>query len=70
MVRTNKITIGAASNIEAAPVLEKDNVIYFKANRPLTKNEFELLDEMVRLENKKSGCKIVLLPFSADIIEK
>lgn len=46
-----------------------DTAIIFKAKRPLDKGEFELLSDMVKHENEKTGLKIVLMPFSCDVVE-
>lgn len=43
--------------------------IIFKANKPLDKGEFELLSDMVKHESEKTGLKIVLMPFSCDVVE-
>lgn len=46
-----------------------ESTIVFKATKPLVKEEFELLSDMVKHENEKTGLKIVLMPFSCEIVE-
>jgi hypothetical protein len=50
-------------------VKETDKAIIFKANRPLMKEEFELLSDLVKLEEKKTGLKIILMPYSCEVVE-
>ncbi|WP_408626407.1 hypothetical protein [Alkaliphilus metalliredigens] len=52
---------------KAEKILEKDGVIYFKATKPLTKQEHEQLSDKVRYESEKTELKIVLVPFSCDL---
>jgi len=54
-------------NTEIAKITEK--AIVFKATKPLMKEEFELLSDMVKYENEKTGLKIVLMPFSCEITQ-
>lgn len=71
-VKTN-ITPGekntiAPTNVEGATIIkETDTIIFFKANKPLDEGQYDLLDRMVRLQNDRTGLKIVLVPFSADL---
>lgn len=51
-------------------VKETDKAIIFKTNRPLMKEEFELLSDLVKYEEKKTGLKIVLMPFSCEVGEE
>jgi len=54
--------------IEEAAEIKKDNtIIYFKANRPLTTQEHQSLHEKIEIEMKKSGLKVVLVPFLVDL---
>jgi hypothetical protein len=46
-----------------------ESTIIFKATKPLMKEEFELLSDMVKYENEKTGLKIVLMPFSCEVAE-
>lgn len=48
-------------------VKETEDAIIFKANRPLTKSKFEVLSDIVRSEQKKSGKTIILVPYSCDL---
>lgn len=51
-------------------VKETDKAIIFKANRRLTKEEFELLSDLVKSEEKKTGLEIVLMPYSCEVGEE
>lgn len=51
----------------ATKIKQTKEAIIFKANKPLTKDEFELLSDLVKRENEKTGLKIVLMPYSCDI---
>ena len=42
-------------------------VVVFKVNRVLTESEYAELEKRVRAENKASGVKVVLAPFSVDV---
>jgi hypothetical protein len=53
----------------AEKISEKDGVVFFKVNKRLTQDEHEQLSEKIRFENKKSGLKIVLIPFSCDVAD-
>ena len=46
---------------------DKETILVFKATRPLDKGEFELLSDMIKHEEKKTGVKIVLMPYSCDL---
>lgn len=48
-------------------VKETDEFIIFKANRALMEDEFELLSNMVKSEELKTGLKIVLMPYSCEV---
>jgi hypothetical protein len=52
---------------KAELVKETKDILVFKANRRMGKGEFELLSELVRKEEEKSGVKIVLAPNSIDL---
>lgn len=60
----------AASKKEVAPVLEQENLLVFKATRPLTDREFELVEKRLRDQEEKSGIKIVLVPHLVDLKEE
>lgn len=51
---------------ETAIVQQTETVVVFKVNRPLMDHEYDELEKRVRLENEKSGLKIVLAPYSVD----
>lgn len=51
----------------AEEIAEKNSVIYFKAKRPLTDVEHQMLSDRVRFEGEKSGLKIVLVPYLVDV---
>ena len=55
---------------DATEVSKTDEVIYFKANRLLTTEEHKTLHEKIEYEMKKSGLKIVLVPFLVDMGDK
>jgi hypothetical protein len=48
-------------------IAEKEDVVFFRVNRPLTANEHNLLSDRVKQESKKSGLKIVLVPHSCEL---
>lgn len=48
-------------------VAETAMVVVFKVNRVLTESEYAELEKRVRAENKASGVKVVLAPFSVDV---
>lgn len=52
---------------KVSKVKETKKLVIFKANKPLTKEEFELMSDMVKSENEKTGLNIVLMPYSCDI---
>ena len=55
-------------NTEATTVVQQtETVVVFKVNRPLMDHEYDELEKRVRLENEKSGLKIVLAPYSVDV---
>ena len=47
--------------------VETETVVIFKVNRPLMPHEYEELEKRVRLENEKSGLKIVIAPYIVDV---
>ena len=56
--------------IEGTEEIKKDDsVVYFKATRPLTTQEHENLHEKIEIEMKKTGLKVVLVPFLADLAD-
>lgn len=58
------------NNIEEVEEIKKtDEAIYFKANKPLTMAEHKSLHEKIEYEMKKTGLKIILVPFFADVGE-
>ena len=61
---TEPVTVSGTKIVKKA-----EAAIIFKANKPLDKGEFELLSDMVKHENEKTGLKIVLMPFSCDVVE-
>lgn len=61
--RTKKITP------EADEIKRADGVIFMKATRPLTVQEHKDLSEKLRFETEKTGLKIVLVPFSLDLVD-
>jgi hypothetical protein len=52
---------------EVEEIAEKNDIVFFKAKRPLTEDEHKLLSEWLRYEAEKSDVKIVLVPFSVDV---
>lgn len=50
-------------------IKEKVETLIFKPNMKLTAKEFEVLDKQVRIANEKSGVKIVLMPYSCEVVE-
>ena len=48
----------------------KETILVFKATRPLDKGEFKLLSDMIKHEEKKTGVKIVLMPYSCELEDK
>lgn len=54
---------------KATKIKETDKAIIFKANRPLMKEEFELLSDLVKSEEKKTGLSIILMPYSCEVVE-
>lgn len=51
-------------------VAEMPSAIVFKANKPLSKVEFNVISDMIKQEQAKTGLEIVLMPFSCDLIEE
>lgn len=64
---------GKKKNIELSDQVtkakESDSIIVFKANRTLNKAEFNLLSDMIKEEGKKTGVKIILMPYSCEVGE-
>lgn len=56
-------------NEDVELIKETEHVLVFKANRRLSESEFILLSDLVTHEEKKTGVKIVLMPFSTDLVE-
>ncbi|MEZ7173598.1 hypothetical protein [Sporosarcina sp. OR05] len=54
---------------QAEVISEQEGVVIVKANAPLDKKQFELLSELMRKEEGKSGMKVVVLPYSVDLVE-
>lgn len=52
---------------DAELVLETKEVLVFKVNRPLDEKSFDLLTNLVRKEEEKSGVQIVVAPYSVDV---
>ena len=59
-----KITVDGTEEVKAT-----EEIIYFKATRGLTVEEHEALSQKLSFEEKKSGLKIVLIPFLLDVVE-
>lgn len=55
------------TNNEVVEILEKNNVVYFKATKKLTEIEHNQLSAKIRNEMKETGVQIVLVPFSCDV---
>lgn len=55
------------TNKRATKVKETSDAIVFKANKPLGKEEFELLSDLIKSEEAKTGLKIVLMPNSCEV---
>lgn len=51
----------------AIKVKETKQTIIFKANKALNRTEFNLLSDMVKSEEEKTGLKIVLMPYSCEV---
>ncbi len=68
-------TVETSTNIEdieekgTAVDLTGEKVLIFKAKKPLTPNEFSTLSDYLKQEQEKTGLKIVLVPFSAELEE-
>ena len=56
-----------AGKTATTKVKETEEFIIFKANKALTEEEFELLSNLVKSEEAKTGLKIVLMPYSCDV---
>lgn len=56
--------------VEDAKEIKRDEtVIYFKAIKPLTTQEHENLHEKIEVEMKKTGLKVILVPFLVDLVD-
>ena len=62
MAEVKKKTINKVTKIK-----ETETAIIFKANRPLMEEEFEVLSNLVKSEEAKTGLKIILMPYSTDL---
>lgn len=58
-----------AARGKAVKVKQIGKTIVFQATRALTEEDFSLLSDVVRREAEKSGIKIVLMPFSCELVE-
>lgn len=63
MARIKKITP------EATEIKQAEGVIFMQANRPLTVHEHKELSEKLSFEEEKSGLKIILVPFSLEVLD-
>ncbi len=54
---------------DVVEVAKTETVVVFKATKPLTQSQHEALSERVRIENEKSGVKVVLAPNIVDKVE-
>ncbi len=63
-VKSPVITVVTTEDAEI--VKQTETIVIFKVKRPLMPHEYEELQKRVRLENEKSGLKIVLSPYSVD----
>ncbi len=52
---------------KATKAKETDDVIIFRAAEKMTKEQFELVSDMIRSEEAKSGKKIILMPASCEL---
>lgn len=57
------------TDFAGAETAEKDNVILFKCNRSLGKPEHDLLMQRMEEQEKRTGMKIIVIPFSVDHVE-
>ncbi len=69
MAKNGSDTKEKTTMADITEVKHTDDTIVFKVNKPVSKKRFELIDEMVRSQEKKSGLKIVLMPYSCDLEE-
>lgn len=55
--------------IEGATQVKKTTAskLIFKINKPVEKKVFELLQEMAEKESKRTGIKIILMPYSCEV---
>lgn len=58
------------TNEQVTEVKATEDKLIFKANKPLTEVEFTLLSDLVKKEEAKADVKIVLMPYSADLVEE
>jgi hypothetical protein len=59
---------GKIKHKDVEEIAEKNNTVFFKANRTLREDEHKLLSEWIRYEAEKSDMKIVLVPLSVDVV--
>lgn len=55
---------------EVEQEFEKETVLVFRAKHPLGEIEFKLLSDLLQSEQEKSGVKIVLAPYSSELVEE
>jgi hypothetical protein len=48
---------------------EKGNTIFLKVNRSLTKSEHDLLMKRMEEQERLTGMKIIVIPFSVDHVD-
>lgn len=59
-----------SKTIEGVEVTEQEQVgelLVWKANKPLTNAQHKLIGDILRREEKVTGAKIMLVPFSIDV---
>lgn len=57
-----------AVNLDVEVLKETEEQLVVRANKPLKKDEFNLLSDLVKKQEEESGIKIVVLPYSADLV--
>lgn len=55
-------------NKDVEVIDEEGKTIIVRAKRALNKKQFELLSDMLKLENEKTGHEIILMPYSVETI--
>lgn len=58
-----------AVNVDVEVLKETEDKLIVRANKPLKKDEFNLLSQLVKSQEIESGLKIVVLPHSAELEE-